>query len=132
MTSNFWFGVAGSKSLSKTDTTKTWWCLPYAAKEGDRVLLYCPRSISAARHGVFAEASVLVPPMQKRQENCYCSTYGYGKTGLGYAEIEIIERFKPKLTAKHMKLDSVLMFAGLVRKNSKGRHSCLSLKFTGE
>ncbi len=121
MSRSVWFGVTGSDNLRNSDLMKSWWCLPCNATEGDLVLLYCPRSVSAARQGIFAEARVLLPPSEKRKENSYCTGYGFGgKTRLAYAEIEIIERFVPTLTAKHMKSDPFLARTDLVRRNFQG------------
>lgn len=126
---NYWFGVAGSDNLRNCDITKSWWCVPCNAAEGDLLLLYCPRSVSSARQGIFAEARVLFPPHEKRKENSYCTGYGFGaKTRLAYAEIEIITRFVPTLTAKHMKADPFLGRTNLVRRNFQGTTFPIELK----
>lgn len=127
MSTNYWFGVAGGISLHNANLKETWWCLPYGAQEGDRILLYCPRAESERRQGVFAEAKVLTPPNKIRRENSYCASYGKG-TSLGYAEIMIVERFTPALTARHMKSDSVLCRVRPVRHNFQGTTFALDVK----
>lgn len=129
MSRNYWFGVAGSDNLRNSAITKSWWCVPYNATEGDLILLYCPRSVSATRQGIFAEARVLFSPHEKRKENSYCTGYGFGaKTRLAYAEIEIVKRFAPTLTAKHMKTDPFLGRTDLVRRNFQGTTFPIELK----
>lgn len=128
MIPQFWFGVAGSSTLSKTDLTETWWCLPPSAEVGDLILLYCPRSASLARHGVFAEAKVLSPVSKTRSENCNCSGYNARATRLSYVDIQIVERFNVKLTAKQMKNDSLLKVTAPVRSNFQATTFQLDLR----
>lgn len=121
MSRNYWFGVVCGEDLRQSEITKSWWCLPYNATEDDAILLYCPRSVSTRKQGIFAEARVLVTPHEKREENSYCTGYGFlGSPRLAYAEIEITERFAPNLTAKHMKADPIIRQADLVRRNFQG------------
>lgn len=120
MGSKFWLGVASSTELSKIDQSESWWCLPLTAMPGDRLLLYCPRTASITRQGIFAEATVTSIVSNSRSENCNCSGYNQGGTRLFYAEISFVERFSKNLTAAMMKNDAALRRAPIVRKNFQG------------
>jgi hypothetical protein len=120
MSSKIWLGVASSNELSKIDQNESWWCLPLTAMPGDRLLLYCPRTASITRQGIFAEAIVTSIVSNSRSENCNCSGYNQGGTRLFYADIRFIERFPQNLTAAMMKNDVALRRAPIVRKNFQG------------
>lgn len=111
----YFLGIAGSKALSGTDTTDAYWCVPATAEKGDVILLYHPRSISYARHGVFAEAVISAPPSKQHKDNPLCSGYG-----LLYVPIKIHRRFRLTVTAKDMKCDPILRVAPFVRRNFQG------------
>lgn len=116
----YFLGVATSKELFNKDTTESYWCVPASTGKGDVILLYCPRSASFARQGVFAQAVISDPPNDKNKDNNLCSGYGLGVTPLRHVPIKITKRFKPAVTAKDMKRDDVMMNVGFVRKNFQG------------
>lgn len=116
----YWLGVTSSSDLAKADSVESWWCLPPTAAPGDQILFYCPRSASATRQGIFAEATVVSSALPARSENCYCSAYKAGTIQLNYVDIKIIERFTHNLTAAAMKKDPFLSRAAVVKKNFQG------------
>lgn len=111
-------GISTSRELTNLETTESFWCVPLSAEKGDLILLYCPRSASGARQGVFAESVIETAP--GKGNDLLCSGYGISKESLRHVRIKIKRRFKPTVTAKDMKRDPVLMFAGFVRKNFQG------------
>lgn len=111
-------GIATSKKLTDPETTESFWCVPASAEKGDVILLYCPRSESTARQGVFAESVIETEP--SKENHFLCSGFGVGKESLWHVHIKIKRRFKPALTAADMKSDPVLMSAGFVRRNFQG------------
>ncbi|MFC3469039.1 EVE domain-containing protein [Massilia oculi] len=118
MSHSNWLGVVSRSHLSQTEGAESWWCLPHTAAPGDRILFYCPRSLSAEKQGIFSEAEVLSSPSPTRAENCNCATYG--TTRLHYVEIRIIECFARSLTAAQMKQNVALSRSEPVRKNFQG------------
>ncbi|MCW5590481.1 MAG: hypothetical protein KIS74_00125 [Burkholderiales bacterium] len=114
----YFFGVASSSELSKPDTVESYWCVPQDAERGDVILLYCPRSASRVRQGVFAESIITSAPIAGAPMNALCS--GYGITTLRHVRIKITARFTPTVTAQDMKCDPVLKNAGVVLKNFQG------------
>jgi len=118
MSHSNWLGVVSRSHLSQTEGAESWWCLPPTAAPGDRILFYCPRSLSTVKQGIFSEAEVLSSPAQTRAENCNCASYG--TTRLLYVEIRIVECFARSLTAAQMKQNVALSRSEPVRKNFQG------------
>lgn len=112
---NYFLGVARGIALANADTTDGHWCVPTDAATGDVIVLYCPRSVSASRQGVFAEAVISAPPDMARKENSLCSGYG-----LLYVPIKIQRRFPFPVTANDMKRDPLLSKSPFVRRNFQG------------
>ncbi len=116
----YFLGVAKSLELFDKGTTESYWCVPASTAKGDVILLYCPRTASEARQGVFAQAVISESPDDKNKHNNLCSGYGLGTKPLRHVPITITRRFDPAVTAKDMKRDVIMMNAGFVRKNFQG------------
>ena len=116
----YWVGVVGGITRVTESKERSWWCLPIQAREGDPILMYCPRSVSSTQQGFFALYEVSVAPDPDNPKNSYCSGYSLSKGSLKHAEIERRELFEERVTASHCKLDPVLKKSSLVRKNFQG------------
>lgn len=120
MMNGFFLGVAASLEAENESTKDYFWCMPPDSKIGDKILLYCPRSASASRQGVFAEAVVESSPDKACDKNYFCSGYGAYGAKYMYVRIKILKRFKPHVLAKEMKADRMLSGSGFVRRNFQG------------
>ncbi|NTW28881.1 MAG: EVE domain-containing protein [Coriobacteriia bacterium] len=121
MLPQYWLAITRRKDLLDTETRDSWWCLPQRANVGDRVLLYCPRSVSPKFQGVFAEAEVDVDTRSQKPGGSPCSGYVSDlNEGLAYMEIRVIRRFDSALTAQRMKNDPLLAEMRAVRRNFQG------------
>ena len=119
---NYWFGVVGSSQAAKTFETRLWWCFPITAKKGDYIFMYCPRSMSPLRQGIFALCSLKNGLDLNHKNNISCAGFGKrdGVGSLLYGDLKLIKRFENHLTAKEMKNDSILNRTSFVRRNFQG------------
>ena len=127
----YWLGVIGDIRVLENFQAHLWWCLPAKASNGDRIFMYCPRKLSAARQGIFVECELVSTPFSRQEENYRCSGYGqhFGREkSLGFTELKVVRYFEKHLTAKEMKRDSLLKEIGFVRRNFQGTTFSLSRK----
>lgn len=118
MAEALWLIVAKSAHVRSEKDPATWWCFPFSAAVGDRVLLYCPAGADRVRQGVFAEAEISEAPSRTSDRNCNCRLFSGGK--LGYAAIKVVRRFGTPLTASMMKADPAFESMSVVRRNFQG------------
>lgn len=120
---NYWLAVIGKLDVVMNLDEHLWWCFPKRALKGDRVFLYCPRSLSSTKQGVFAECELVSIPFSNKEEDQRCSGYGrsFGAgAALGFVELKLISRFEKSLTAQEMKRDRILRDVGFVRRSFQG------------
>jgi hypothetical protein len=126
---NYWLAVMGNISDIDNLEHDAWWCLPRKALKGDLVLMYCPRSTSITRQGIFAECEVIMTPTMTVEENWRCSGFSGGvgqHSSLGYTVLKFLRRFEVRLIAREIRRDHILKEVGFVRKNFQGTTFTLS------
>ena len=121
---NYYAGIVGSVQAVNTFETRPWWCVPFDAKKGDQLLLYCPRSISKKNQGLFALCTIKNELDKFHVNNHYCSGFGriFGRISkkLLYCDLVFVKRYNITLTAKEMKRDHLLSRSNIVRRNFQG------------
>lgn len=124
-----WLGVVTNMKLVNSIQDKSWWCMPPEAIPGDIIYLYCPASTSRKHHGVFAKAVVGSAPSDNEPMNAHCRAHSNQIYGIMlYVEIEVVEKYGGRVSAKEIKADAVLGRSILVRRNFQGTSFLLSLK----
>ena len=116
----YWLGVVSSADVVRRFEEECWWCLPFNARIGDPILMYCTRAASSSEQGVFAHCEVAMKPSEDHEQNFCCGGYGNGPSGGGslyYVKLKLNERFEHRLTAHAMKNDRTLKAMSFVRKN---------------
>jgi len=119
-TRKYWLGVVGSKERVITPDKYLWWCFPLIAKKNDKVLMYCPRSISPKYQGIYAEFTLSCDTSTKGTEKHYCAGYGRTKGSLFYAKLTKNKIFDSPFTAKEMKSTPIVRTANFVNRNFQG------------
>src|SRR6056297_1795813 len=111
----YWIGISGGVQRVNEINQKSWWCFPKDAIKGDSILLYCPRSISPKKQGIYALYHLISDLVEDHKYNFYCGGFGsdLGRSvKLFYGEIELEKKYEHTLTAKEMKNDAALSKAG--------------------
>lgn len=120
---NYWLGILGTVQAVTDFQNRLWWCFPQKAQKGDFIFMYCPRSVSLKKQGIFALCNITTSIQERHEKNYYCT--GFGRTGRGrsvlrYADLNYLKGFKESLIAKEIKNDEILSTAHFVRKNFQG------------
>jgi len=81
----YWLGVVGSIMAVDDFESRLWWCFPPKAKRGDYIFMYCTKTVSEKRQGIFCLCKLKTAPKVQNEKNLSCS--GYGKTSFAIKEV---------------------------------------------